>query len=74
MATTFGQVNLLVSDMEASIEFYRQLELDVPDAFEWPPGSGAKHVEIHGDADGYMALDNHAMARIWDNQFEPDRG
>lgn len=71
--STFGQINLLVSDMAASIEFYRLLELEVPDPNEWPAGSGAMHVEIHTDAGCYMALDNHPMALIWNTRFDPDR-
>lgn len=74
MSTRFGQVNLFVADMAASVDFYRLLELDVPDPFEWPPGSGAQHVEIDSDGDCYVALDNHPQARIWNNRFEPDRG
>ncbi len=72
--TRFGQINLFVEDMAASIAFYRLLELDVPDPFQWPPGSGAEHVDdIHSGVSAHMALDNHAMARIWNPPFEPDR-
>ena len=72
--SAFGQINLLVSDMAASIEFYRLRELDVADAFEWPAGSGAEHVDDMRAANGcYMALDNYPMARIWNPRFEPDR-
>jgi len=72
--STFGQINLFVRDMAASIDFYRLLELDVPDSFEWPAGSRAEHIDdIRGDDGCYMALDNHPMARIWNMQFESDR-
>jgi uncharacterized glyoxalase superfamily protein PhnB len=72
--STFGQINVFVSDMAASIEFYRLLELDVADSFEWPPGSGAEHVDGTHTGDGcYMAFDNHAMARIWNQGFKADR-
>ena len=71
--STFGQINLLISDMAASMRSYRLLELDFADPFEWPPGSDAEHIgDIHA-TDGYMALDNPAMARIWNRQFEPER-
>jgi uncharacterized glyoxalase superfamily protein PhnB len=74
MSTRFGQVNLFVVDMVASVAFYRLLELDVPDPFEWPAGSGAQHVEIGSDDECYLALDNYPQARIWNNRFDPDRG
>ncbi len=74
MSTRFGQVNLFVADMAASVEFYRLLELDVPDPFEWPSGSRAQHVEVRSDHDCYLALDNYPQARIWNKHFDPDRG
>jgi hypothetical protein len=40
--TTFGRINVFARDMDATIAFCRLLGLDVPDALEWPPGSGAK--------------------------------
>lgn len=74
MTTTFAHINILAADMDATIAFYRLLGLDVPDAFEWPPGSGAKHVEVHMPGNYYLAFDDHAMARIWNAQFDPARG
>lgn len=72
--TTFGQINLFVADMTAAVGFYRLLELEVPDPFEWPAGSGAQHVEIRSGQDCHMALDNYPQARIWNNRFDPERG
>lgn len=71
--STFGQINLLVRDLEATVAFYRLLELEFTDAFEWPNGSGAEHIDdIHADH-AYMAFDNPPMARIWSGGFEPER-
>lgn len=74
MSARFGQVNLFVADMAASVAFYRLLELEVPDPFEWPVGSHAQHVEVGSGEDCYLALDNHAQARIWNKLFDPGRG
>lgn len=75
MGTRIWQTNLFVRDMQASVDFYRLLELEFDDPFEWPEGSGAQHVEIGDSRLGcYMALDNHPMARLWHAGFEPDRG
>jgi uncharacterized glyoxalase superfamily protein PhnB len=72
--STFGQINLLVRDMAATIEFYRLLELEMSDPFEWPAGSGAEHVDdMRSDNGCYMAFDNYPMARIWNPRFEPNR-
>ena len=71
--TTFGQINLLVADMAATVAFYRLLELEFSDALEWPADSGAKHIDdIHADT-AHMAFDNPPMARIWSGGYEPDR-
>lgn len=71
--STFGQINLVVKDIAASIDFYRLLEVDISDSFEWPEGSGAEHVEARSDGGCHMALDNHQMAQVWNGRFDPDR-
>ena len=75
MPTTLHQVNLFVADMAGTVGFYRLLELDVPDPFEWPEGSGAQHVDLR-DAGGtcYLAFDNHPQARLWYPPFDSGRG
>jgi catechol 2,3-dioxygenase-like lactoylglutathione lyase family enzyme len=74
MTTMFGHINIFVRDMDATITFYRLLGLDVPDAFEWPQGSGARHVEVPMPGGHYLAFDNHEMARIWNARFDAERG
>lgn len=59
--------------MAATVAFYRLLELDVPNPFDWPPGSEAQHIDFRDDGDGYLAFDNHPMARIWKPPFDADR-
>ncbi len=72
--STFGQINVVVSDMAATVEFFRLLELDVPEPFEWPAGSGAEHIDdIPSEAHCYMAFDNHPMATIWTDGLQPAR-
>lgn len=71
--STFGQVNLLVSDMAATVAFYRLLELDVGEPFVWPAGSGAQHVDDMRAEDGYLAFDNPPMARIWSGGYDERR-
>ncbi|MCU1373453.1 MAG: glyoxalase [Actinomycetia bacterium] len=57
----FQQVNIVVSDLDASAAFYRLLglELDAP-AEDWPPGTGARHA-----GSDRVDLDNVPMARLW---------
>ena len=44
------QVNLVAGDIDATIAFYSRLGSPMSDSGEdWPPGSGARHVEVaHG--------------------------
>jgi catechol 2,3-dioxygenase-like lactoylglutathione lyase family enzyme len=62
------QVNLVVSDMDASVAFYRRLGLDIPDFDpEWDPHHrSAKGAGLDFD------LDSVAFARKWDEGW-PDR-
>jgi uncharacterized glyoxalase superfamily protein PhnB len=74
VGVTFQQVNLAVRDIGQSIAFYRLLGIDLPDAYEWPEGSGAHHVDVTMPSGQRLALDDHAMIAIWHPGFEPGRG
>ncbi len=69
----FSQLNIVVRDMDAAIRFYRMLGLDISStAGEWPPGSGARHVDGPPGGGVHVDLDNGAMTRIWAGQaLEP---
>jgi predicted lactoylglutathione lyase len=69
----FSQLNIVVRDMDAAIRFYRMLGLDTSStAGEWPPGSGARHVDGQPDGGAHLDLDNAEMTRIWAGQaLEP---
>jgi catechol 2,3-dioxygenase-like lactoylglutathione lyase family enzyme len=59
------QVNLVVEDMSAALDFYRRLGVEVTDPSPWPPGSGALHAHTEL-ANGFrLEFDNFEMARIW---------
>ena len=66
----FNQVNLVVSDMDAAIAFYRLLGVDLdPSTDDWPPGTGRRHVHVHPQpAAADFDLDNEAMARLWGHE------
>jgi uncharacterized glyoxalase superfamily protein PhnB len=66
----FAQVNLVVGDMGAAVDFYRVLglDLDLSAMGGWPPGTDNLHVNARpGDepAQGDFDLDNVAMAHVW---------
>jgi uncharacterized glyoxalase superfamily protein PhnB len=62
---SFDQVNLVVGDMDAALDFYRRLGVTIHGAPEWPPGSGARHAEADSVGEARFELDNHTMAAIW---------
>jgi catechol 2,3-dioxygenase-like lactoylglutathione lyase family enzyme len=62
----FDQVNVVVADMDATLAFYRRLGIDVRDDFgEWPPGSGARHVDVAFPSGVRLEFDNLPMAKLW---------
>jgi catechol 2,3-dioxygenase-like lactoylglutathione lyase family enzyme len=70
----FMQVNIVVSDMDAAVMFYRLLGVDLdPSTDNWPPGTGARHVHAREPAPGGdFDLDNEPMARTWGHEgLEP---
>ncbi|MDA8281930.1 MAG: VOC family protein [Actinomycetota bacterium] len=61
-----AQVNLIVEDMDAAVEFYQRLGMTVRfDGGEWPAGSGARHVALENGDGAIFEIDNLAMARIY---------
>jgi catechol 2,3-dioxygenase-like lactoylglutathione lyase family enzyme len=62
----FDQVNVVVRDMATTLAFYRKLGFALPeDGQEWPPGSGAKHVDVAFPSGVRLEFDNVPMAKLW---------
>src|SRR6266542_398218 len=59
------QINLVVEDMAAAVDFYRHLGVTIPEPQEWPPNSGALHAEADTPGGARFELDNRPMAEIW---------
>jgi len=62
-------VELIVSDMAASLAFYRRLGLDAP-----PEADGQPHVEIDLDGGLRLALDTEDTVRSFDPSWTPPQG
>jgi catechol 2,3-dioxygenase-like lactoylglutathione lyase family enzyme len=56
-----SQLNIIASDVAASIAFYRRLGLDVPDG---PDHEGIRHVEIEMPGGIHLDLDGETLARV----------
>lgn len=59
----FNQVNLVVTDLDRSLDFYRLAGLKVEAGREWPPGSDCRHAEV-GDQTT-LEWDNENFLRVW---------
>ena len=73
-APLLDQLNLVVSDMMRSIEFYRAIGLEIPDDTVWRTDTGAHHV-VMKMPDGFeLALDSHALAQEYNGGWRPFKG
>jgi len=60
------QLNFITRDIDATIAFYRRLGVPVSDSGgDWPPGSGARHVEIAMGNGMSLELDNSVSGSVW---------
>jgi catechol 2,3-dioxygenase-like lactoylglutathione lyase family enzyme len=66
-----NQVNLVVSDMDASIAFYRRLGLDVPDG---AAHDGIRHVDIPMAGGAQLDLDNETLAQVYSAEWRQPEG
>jgi uncharacterized glyoxalase superfamily protein PhnB len=69
----FNQLNIVAGDTEASLRFYRQLGVDIPDNAIWKTPSGAHHVTAQacsrtGGAD--LDIDSTVFAREWNSGWK----
>jgi len=65
-------LNLVVRDMDATIAFYRQLGLDIPDANIWCTDSGVHHVEVSTPDGLDLDFDSEPLATQYDAGWIPD--
>jgi catechol 2,3-dioxygenase-like lactoylglutathione lyase family enzyme len=63
---TLNQLNIVSSNPEASIAFYRRLGLDFPDQRVWRTATGVHHVSAE-DAGIDFDLDSTAFAQHWNS-------
>ncbi|MEX1008050.1 MAG: VOC family protein [Acidimicrobiia bacterium] len=66
-----NQLNLVVSDMDAAVAFYRQLGLEVPDG---GADDGIRHVEIEIPGGIHLDLDNETLARVYNAAWRRPEG
>jgi uncharacterized glyoxalase superfamily protein PhnB len=60
-----NQLNIIASDFQASLAFYRTLGLEVTPGPVWPPESGSQHAAIRFPNGVTLEFDNPAMLRMY---------
>jgi uncharacterized glyoxalase superfamily protein PhnB len=64
----FDQLNIVSGDVEASIAFYRQLGVAIPEGSVWRTSTGPHHISAQRDqtgSDAVLDIDSAAFARVW---------
>lgn len=61
---TLNQLNIVSSNPEASIAFWRRLGIDIPDQKVWRTASGVHHASAE-DAGVDLDVDSTTFAQIW---------
>jgi catechol 2,3-dioxygenase-like lactoylglutathione lyase family enzyme len=62
-----NQVNVIGSDLDATLAFYRRLGVDIPEDRVWRTATGAHHItaaEGQGESAG-LDLDSATFAQVW---------
>lgn len=57
----FGGIDVVPKDMAASLAFYRELGLDIPDDQVWFVDGVPHHVDLHFDGDHSVDIDSQAL-------------
>jgi catechol 2,3-dioxygenase-like lactoylglutathione lyase family enzyme len=62
----FDQINIVSSDVEASLAFYRRLGVNLPEENVWRTETGAHHASVRdGEAD--FDIDSTRFAEAWNS-------
>jgi len=61
----FNQLNVVVRDMDATLEFYRAAGLRIPDETVWRTDSGAHHVQVAMSNGVDLEFDSETLAKVY---------
>jgi len=67
----FDQLNLVARNMEATLAFYRQLGLQIPDSAIWRTASGPHHVTVEMPNGVELEFDSIELAKIYNAGWRP---
>ncbi len=70
-APVLNQINIVASDFDASIAFYRRLGLEIPDR---APDPGIRHAELKLENGLTLEFDNHELAKTYNAAWRHPQG
>ena len=74
-APVLNGITLIVSDMAATMAFYRKLGLDIPDSAIWSTDSGPQHVEVNVTDNFMLEFDSVDLTKGYNPAYAgPSRG
>ena len=73
-APRLNQIDLIASDMDASIAFYRALGVEIPDAGIWRTATGIHHVDVPMPDGLVLHFDSAALAAVYDRGWREPTG
>lgn len=74
MQPDLNQLDLIADDMEATIAFYRDLGVEIPEESIWRTATGAHHVDLTMPGGLIVHFDSPALARTYDRGWTPPSG
>ncbi len=74
MPLTLDHIDLVVADVQASVEFYRRLGVDIPDEAVWAQNGDTHHVEVVLPNGLRLGIDSIAMTKGYDPGWEQAEG
>ncbi len=74
MQPDLNQLDLVVRDMEASIAFYRDLGVEIPEQAIWRTSTGAHHVDLTMPGGLTLHFDSAALAKAYDRGWHEPSG
>jgi uncharacterized glyoxalase superfamily protein PhnB len=74
MKVSFSLVDLVVSDVRESVEFYRQLGMEIPSEAVWEEGEEAHHVEVPGKGTTALGMNTVSLTRRYNANWSGSTG
>lgn len=72
-APIFDQVNIIASDLDRSLAFYRLLGLEIPGDGSWPGSNGKHHAAVETEGADFE-IDSEAFAPVFNQGWQGETG